>query len=110
MADKVKGVEIDQVREELARLLEDALDYSRMCRDIKRIVGGEEENPFKTAVDYLVSNGVTVQELDGCEHCRIASYTENPFTVITQMGREVKTQFNFCPNCGRRLNQPPKGE
>ena len=62
MADKVKGVEIDPVREKLARLLEDALDYSRMCRDIKRIVGGEEENPFKTAVDYLVSNGATVQE------------------------------------------------
>ena len=56
------------------------------------------------------ANGVTVQEFDGCEHCRIVSYTENPFTVVTQMGREVKTQFNFCPNCGRRLPQPPKGE
>lgn len=62
------------------------------------------------AVDHLLANGVTVQEQNGCEHCRTASYTENPFTVITQMGREVKTQFNFCPNCGRRLPQPPKGE
>ena len=60
--------------------------------------------------DLMISNGVTVQELDGCEHCRTASYTEKPFIVITQMGREVKTQFNFCPNCGRRLPQPPKGE
>ena len=60
--------------------------------------------------DYLIANGVTVQELHGCEYCRAASYTENPFIVITQMGREVKTQFNFCPNCGRSLQQPPKRE
>ena len=59
--------------------------------------------------DYLISNGVTVRELDGCEHCRIASYTEKPFIVITQIGKEVKTQFNFCPNCGRRLHNQPKG-
>ena len=58
----------------------------------------------------LIANGVTVQELHGCEHCRATSYTENQFTVITQIGREVKTQFNFCPNCGRRLQHPPKGE
>ena len=60
--------------------------------------------------DYLIANGVMVQEQDGCEYCRAASYTENPFIVITQMGREVKTQFNFCPNCGRSLQQPPKRE
>ena len=60
--------------------------------------------------DYLIANGVTVQGLHGCEYCRTASYTENQFTVITQMGREVKTQFNFCPNCGRSLQQPPKRE
>ena len=60
--------------------------------------------------DLMIANGVTVRELDGCEHCRIASYTEKPFIVITQMGKEVKTQFNFCPNCGRRLHNPPKGE
>ena len=74
---------------------------------------GEYTIPHKLKeeiADHLISNGVTVQELDGCEHCRTASYTEKPFIVITQMGREVKTQFNFCPNCGRRLPQPPKGE
>ena len=65
---------------------------------------------YENLADYLISNGVTVQELDGCEYCRIASYTENPFIVITQMGREVKTKFNFCLQCGRRLPQPTKGE
>ena len=56
----------------------------------------------------IIANGVTVQELNGCKYCRTALYTESPFTIITPMGGEVKTQFNFCPNCGRRLPQSPK--
>ena len=68
-----------------------------------------DEYEFEEIADILIAHGVTVQELDGCQHCMGVSYTDNPFTVITQMGREVKTQFNFCPNCGRRLPQPPKG-
>ena len=74
---------------------------------------GEYRIPHKLKeeiADHLIANGITVQEQDGCEYCRAASYTENPFIVITQMGREVKTQFNFCPNCGRSLQQPPKRE
>lgn len=43
---------------------------------------------------------------DGCEHCRGRAYTDEPFEVITQLGAHVKTQFNFCPNCGRNM----KGE
>ena len=49
-------------REKLMKLLEEALDYSRMCREIKRFTGGEEENPYKTAADYLIEHGVTVQK------------------------------------------------
>jgi hypothetical protein len=64
----------------------------------------QTETEWECAADYLISHGVTVQELDGCSHCRNAVYTEKPFTVITQMGYEVKTQFNFCPMCGRRLH------
>ena len=76
----------------------------------KPIFPHELVDPTEAVADYLLDSGVTVQEQDGCEHCRTTSYTEKPFIVITQMGREVKTQFNFCPNCGRRLKQPPKGE
>ena len=83
------------VREKLVELL----------RDVQYLGGLEEK-----IADHLIANGVTVHELYGCEYCRAASYTENPFIVITQMGREVKTQFNFCPNCGRSLQQPPKRE
>lgn len=76
----------------------------------KPIFPHELVDPIEAVADYLLDSSVTVQELDGCEHCRIASYTENPFIVVTQMGREVKTKFNFCPHCGRRLPKPQKGE
>lgn len=38
-----------------------------------------------------------------CKFCYGAGYTEEDFTVTTQLGRTVRTQFNFCPNCGRNL-------
>ena len=92
------------VREKLVELLRNSPHLD--------VVKGYKGNDctFEQGADWLITNGVTVQEQNDCEHCRTASYTENPFTVITQMGREVKTQFNFCPNCGRRLPKPPKGE
>ena len=100
------------VREKLVELLRGAVHINSENVE-KWILGGKQgeiPNIFNTQADHLIDHGVTVREQNGCEHCRTASYTENPFTVITQMGREVKTQFNFCPNCGRRLPQPPKGE
>jgi hypothetical protein len=91
------------VREKLVEMIDDFIHNV----DLKHWYSEELDEKL---ADELIANGVKVQEQNGCEHCRTASYTENPFTVITQMGREVKTQFNFCPNCGRRLPQPPKGE
>ena len=38
-----------------------------------------------------------------CEWCRGAAFTEKHFEVITQMGRHVNVQFNFCPVCGSDL-------
>ena len=84
------------VREKLVELLERTLPYG--------------SGTLYTIADDLIAHFVTVRDVYDCEHCRSASHTDNPFTVITQMGREVKTQFNFCPNCGRRLPQPQKGE
>ena len=90
------------VRKKLAEIVKKAA-YSSLPSNT-------EDFHLNMFVTNLLAHGVTVQEQDGCEHCRTASYTEKPLVVITQMGREVKTQFNFCPNCGRRLSQPPKGE
>lgn len=80
------------------------------------------------ATDHLIANGVTVQELDGCEYCKGEFIGENPvFTLGNDCGIDsiVEDEFlynfcncgtksivkiNFCPMCGRRLPQPPKGE
>ena len=90
------------VREKLVELLKG----SKLCS--KRFDDQYSDETIAIIADYLIANCVTVQELNGCEYCRTAFYTESPFTIITPMGGEVKTQFNFCPNCGRRLPQPPK--
>jgi hypothetical protein len=74
-------------------------------------------------VDNLISHGVTVQELDGCEYCKEDSEgfrrmfgafsLVNPFhgkTWQIHAGKCKPREINFCPMCGRRLPQPPKGE
>ena len=73
--------------------------------------------------DGLIAGGVTVQELDGCEYCNedgdgyrkmIGSFSiTNPFhgNVWNIETCHCKPrQIYFCPMCGRRLSQPPKGE
>ena len=80
--------------------------------------------------DYLVSNGVTVLELDGCKYCKEYEDLPEHFIDGKPVGRVFDTciQSNenglwhldvpcgadigirFCPMCGRRLPQPPKGE
>ena len=73
--------------------------------------------------DYLIYHGVTVQELDGCEYCKEdregfrrmfgAFSLVNPFhgkTWQIRAGKCKPMEINFCPMCGRRLPQPPKGE
>ena len=70
-----------------------------------------------------LKNGVTVQEQDGCEYCKednegyrkmIGSFSiTNPFhgNVWNIETCHCKPrQIYFCPMCGRRLPQPPKGE
>ena len=72
---------------------------------------------------HLVSHGVTVQELDGCEYCKEdnegfrrmfgAFSLENPFHGKTWKicaGKCKPMEIYFCPMCGRKLPQPPKGE
>ena len=69
--------------------------------------------------DYLMAHGVTVQEQNGkgCPYCDIAKANEGVINTAlwvkepetskwTMMGKRLK----FCPMCGRKLPQPPKGE
>ena len=39
----------------------------------------------------------------GCELCRYAQHTDKLFTVINPHETVVTTVFNFCPKCGRPL-------
>lgn len=73
--------------------------------------------------DHLIANGVTVQELDGCEYCKEdndgyrkmngAFSITNPFhgSVWNIETCHCKPrQIYFCPMCGRKLPEPPKGD
>ena len=80
-----------------------------------------------TATD-LIARGVTVQELDGCEYCNDnKSVYYHGSGIHDSMDEDVYVSGNnlvvdigchsygtaeikFCPMCGRRLPQPPKGE
>lgn len=53
--------------------------------------------------EWLRNELEQVCELRVCGLCVGTAYTEKDFTVITQLGRHVKTRFNFCPVCGRDL-------
>ena len=80
--------------------------------------------------DHLIANGVTVQELDGCKYCKEYEDLPEHFIDGEPIGRVFDTciqpnenglwhlevpygadiGIRFCPMCGRRLPQPPKGE
>lgn len=80
--------------------------------------------------DYLVKNGVTVQELNGCKYCKEYEDLPEHFIDGKPVGRVFDTCIQidengqwhlevpsgadigilFCPMCGRKLLQPPKGE
>ena len=97
------------VREKLVDLIESARYWG--------------SNTSEEIADHLLRNGVTVQELDGCEYCSedsegyrkmIGAFSiTNPFhgNVWNIETRHCKPrQIYFCPMCGRRLTKPPKGE
>ena len=60
----------------------------------------------------LIANGVTVQELDGCEYCNGLPFSQmEDFTMPNASKKDYDiVTIRFCPMCGRRLPQPPKGE
>ena len=62
--------------------------------------------------DCLISNGVTVQEWDGCEYCNGLPFSQmEDFTMPNASKKDYDiVTIRFCPMCGRRLPQPPKGE
>ena len=87
------------VREKLVELCED-LETLPCC------------NTYEGQADYLIAHGVTVQELDGCEYCNGLPFSQmEDFTMPNASKKDYDiVTIRFCPMCGRRLPQPPKGE
>lgn len=63
------------------------------------------------AVLQMLKNGVTVQQ-QGCEYCNGLPKSERDcFTMPNASKRDYDiVTIKFCPMCGRRLPEPPKGD
>lgn len=73
------------------------------------------QKPDEYITDMLMEDGVAVQELDGCIRCKDSQ--QMTVTISNKLVDGVNTGWlggnlpaRFCPFCGRRLTQPPKGE
>ena len=114
------------------------MDYKKLIGDIDDLlIAHPSENVSKMylrkaadAIKQLITHGVTVQELDGCKYCKEYEDLPEYFIDGKPVGRVfdtcIQTNENglwhieapcgtdigirFCPMCGRRLPQPPKGE
>lgn len=116
-------------RKKLMELLDNI--YSPMMDGPNMIGEYVIQHKFKEKIaDYLITNGVTVQALDGCEYCKEYEDLPEHFVSGKPVGRVfdtcIQTDENgrwhlevlsgadigikFCPMCGRRLLQPSKGE
>ena len=67
---------------------------------------------LENAANILIGNGVTVHELDGCEYCNGLPFSQmEDFTMPNASKKDYDiVTIRYCPICGRRLPQPPKGE
>ena len=94
------------VREKLVELIESARYWG--------------SNTSEEIAENLIAHGVTVQELDGCDFCKkfdfagaraeVNKYGAHIRVAICNTRFPDEEQFKFCPMCGRKLPQPPKGE
>ena len=93
-------------------------------------VGYSSRTAVEHIADWLIVNGVTVQELSGCKYCEEYEDLPEHFIDGKPVGRVFDTciqpnenglwhlevpcgadiGIRFCPMCGRRLPQPQKGE
>ena len=107
------------VREKLVELLTEFYGCDPMYYNVDALA----------IADHLISNRVTVQELDGCKYCKEYEDLPEHFIDGKPVGRVFDTciqpnenglwhlevpydadiGIRFCPMCGRELPQP-KGE
>lgn len=112
------------VREKLVELLKE----SKLCS--KRFDDQYSDGTIAIIADHLITHGVTVQALDGCEYCKEYEDLPEHFVNGKPIGKVfdtcIQTDENgrwhlevpsgvdigikFCPMCGRRLPHSAKGE
>ena len=95
------------VREKLVELIE----QSGACFECFP-VGDYEQEQIEKIANHLIANGVTVQEQYGCEYCNGLPFSQmEDFTMPNASKKDYDiVTIRYCPICGRRLPQPPKGE
>ena len=71
-----------------------------------------DEYEFEEIVDWLIAHGVTVHGQYGCEYCNGLPFSQmEDFTMPNASKKDYDiVTIRYCPICGRRLPQPPKGE
>ena len=113
---------MEKLAELLVRLVEvDAWDNGEFI---------EKNIDFQKIASDLIAHGVTVHELDGRKYCEEYADLPEHFINFKPVGRVFDTciqtdesgrwhievpsgadiGIKFCPMCGRKLPQPPKGE
>ena len=103
------------VREKLVELIKDGIRKGLRASGDDRL-----DYSFEDVADYLISNGVTVQECGYwvsltdcanagvyCSVCHKKVYKED----YAWCNRKNKLRSDYCPHCGAKMMpQPPKGE
>ena len=113
----------DRVKEKLVELIRNAhkkCKARKTCHECEQY-GNSSDCVYLFMADELITQGVTVQNLDGCEYCNedrdeyrkmIGAFSiTNPFhgNVWNIETCHCKPrQIYFCPMCGRMLTEPPK--
>ena len=109
------------MREKLIEFLDEA------SFKLKELCGGYNDGTGNTVrADHLIANGVTVTDNNvgcKCDYCHedadgyrkmIGAFSiTNPFhgrTWQIETAHCKPRQIYFCPMCGRKLAEPPKGE
>lgn len=71
-----------------------------------------ERHKKEVIADNMIAHGVMVQEQDGCEYCNGLPFSQmEDFTMPNASKKDYDiVTIRYCPICGRRLPQPPKGE
>ena len=103
------------VRKKLVELIKAGIRKGLRARGDDRL-----DYSFEDVADYLISNGVTVQECGHwvsltdcsnagvyCSVCNKKVYKED----YAWCNRKNKLRSDYCPHCGAKMMpQPPKGE